>query len=168
MEYHDNAHKELLVAWLNDAYATEKALVPVMENHIKDFKDYPQAQMRLQQHLEETRRHADMIAGCIDHLGEDVSTMKSGWGSFLGSMKSVSTGMFQDELIKNCLSDYAAECFEIACYKSLISAAQLYGDQEVVQVCQEILQDEENMAQWLDQNIPMVTQEVMRMKVHTE
>lgn len=162
------AHKELLVTWLNDAYATEKALIPVLENHAKDARDYPEIQSRIQRHIDETRRHADIVQGCIEHLGEDVSRVKGGWGTLLGSLKSISTGMFQDELIKNALSDYAAECFEIACYKSLIAAARHYGDNEVAQACEEILHEEEAMAQWLEDYLPQITEDVMHQKTRAK
>jgi ferritin-like metal-binding protein YciE len=33
--------KETLIAWLNDAYAMEQALIPVLENHAEDAKDFP-------------------------------------------------------------------------------------------------------------------------------
>ena len=48
--------------------------------------------------------------------------------------------------------------FEIASYKSLIAAAESAGETEVARVCQEILQDEEEMAAWLDERVPEVTQ----------
>lgn len=165
MEYHDENHKEMLVAWLNDAYAMEKALIPVLENHAKDFKEYPQAQARLQQHADQTRRHADLIEDCVELLGESVSNVKSGLGTLLGAAKSISTGWAKDELIKNALSDYGAECFEIACYKSLIEGARLYGNQAIVQACEDILREEQEMAEWLEQQIPAVTEEVMRQKI---
>lgn len=161
----NETNKDMLVSWLNDAYSMEQALIPVLENHAKDFRDYPDTQRRISQHVEETRRHAELVKRCVEHLGESVSSVKSGFGTLLGQMKSVSTGMFDDELIKNCLSDYAAEHFEIACYKSLIDAAELYGDQEIAQTCQQILHDEEEMARFLDTCIGTVTREVIRLKV---
>ena len=86
-------------------------------------------------------------------------------GSPIGNMQSVMTGAFQDELVKNCLSDSAAENFEIASYKALIAAAQEIGDQETVLACQENLREDEAMAQWLDQHLPIVVQETVRQKV---
>src|SRR5947209_6302729 len=49
--------KELLIHWLNDAYGMENALVQILEHQTKDAKDYPQVQMKLQQHLDQTHRH---------------------------------------------------------------------------------------------------------------
>lgn len=168
MEYHDEAHKELLVAWLNDAYAMEKALIPVLENHAKDLKEYPDVQAKIQQHIEQTRRHADLVENCVEHLGESVSSVKSGFGSLLGQLKSISTGWAKDELIKNALADCGAEYFEVACYTSLIEAARLYGDEEVAQTCREIQEEDREMAQWLEENIPTITEVVMRQKASSK
>ena len=60
-------NNELLVAWLNDAYAMEQALVPVLENHAKDAKDDPTARARIELHAEQTRRHAELVKGRMHH-----------------------------------------------------------------------------------------------------
>ena len=153
--------KEQLIAWLNDAYSTEKALIPVLENHAKDAKDYPEIQQRDLQHAEETRRQAELVEGCIKQLGGTVSNVKSAIGTVTGTIQSVATGPFRDELIKNCLSDYAAEHFEIASYKALIAAAEHIGENGIVPTLREILREEEEMARWLDERLPMVTREVL-------
>lgn len=158
------AHKDLLIAWLNDAYAMENALVPILENHAQDAKNHPQMQARIQAHAEETRQHADMVKRCVERLGSSTSAIKTGLGNLFGAIQSISTGGAEDELVKNGLLDFGTENFEIACYKALIVAAQDYGDQEIARVCQDILNDEIAMARWLDQNLPMVVQETFRQK----
>jgi ferritin-like metal-binding protein YciE len=157
----EHGHKTL-TAWLQDAYAMEEALVPVLENHAKDAKAIPQMQARIQQHAEETRRHAELVRGCLEQLGEKPSGTKNLLGSLFGGTQSISTGMFEDELIKNALADYASEHFEIASYKALIAAAEQTGHPEVATVCRQILQDEERMAQWLDQQMPVAVQGAMQ------
>ncbi len=154
-------HKDLYLSWLNDAYSMERSLEQVLEHRIKDAKDHPHIQQRDQQHLEETRRHAELIKDCIERNGGDVSSLKSGMSQIMGKFQALSTGMAKDELIKNCLADYAAEHFEIASYTSLIAAAEQLGDQETARICREILRDEENMANWLKQQIPSVTGEML-------
>jgi len=153
---------DLLIAWLNDAYAMEKALIPILENHAKDAQNYPQIQSRIEQHVEETRRHADMVEECVERLGSSTSAVKTGLGSLFGALQSVSTGMAQDELIKNGLADFAAENFEIASYKALIAAAQAFGYQDIAQVCQQILRDEQEMASWLFEQLPVLVHETLR------
>jgi ferritin-like metal-binding protein YciE len=53
--------KDLLIAWLNDAQEMENALIQILEHQIKDVKDYPQVQAKLEQHLEQTYWHAQMV-----------------------------------------------------------------------------------------------------------
>jgi ferritin-like metal-binding protein YciE len=155
---------ETLIGWLNDAHAMEQSITKVLENHAKDAKDHPQIQARIQQHLEETRRHAELVKGCVERLGGSTSAVKSGMATVMGTVQGMSTGLARDELVKNALQDYSTEYFEMACYKALIAAAQDVGDQETVSVCQQIIRDEEAMANWLDKQLPTVVQETLRMQ----
>ena len=158
------AHEKLLMAWLKDAYSMEKGLIPVLENHAKDAKDFPQIQSRIQQHVEETRTHADRLKNAIESQGESVSAVKAAVGGVIGAVQSVATGPFKDELVKNALSDFAAENFEVASYKALIAAAQQVGAAEVVRVCEQNQREDEAMARWLDQNLPTAVRETVRQK----
>ena len=135
----------------------EQTQIQVLENHAKDAKDVPWVRERDEQHLAETKRHAERVRECLDLLGAKPSAMKSAMGNITGMVQGASSGMFKDELVKNFLSDYAAEHFEIACYTSLIAAAEEVGQPQVASICREILRDEEAMAQWLEDNIPEVT-----------
>ena len=158
------ANKELIVAWLNDAHAMEQGIAQVLERHAAEAADQPTMHARLQQHLEETRRHAEMVKSCLERLGEQPSTVKTGMASVMGAVQGMSTKMAQDTLIKNALHDYGTEHFEIACYTSLIAAAQDLGDQEMMQVCQQILAEDQAMADFLFQQIPPVTVQMLQME----
>lgn len=159
------AQKDLVVAWLNDAYSMEQSISQVLENHAKDAKEMPQMQATMQQHLEATNRHAEMVKGMLDHLGEKPSTTKSTMSTVMGKVQGMSTGMAKDELIKNALSDYSTEYMEIASYTSLAQAGRLMGDDYIVQTCETILQDERAMAQWLEQQIPVLTGMMLQQEV---
>jgi ferritin-like metal-binding protein YciE len=156
--------RETLIGWLNDAYAMEKGLVQVLENHADDVKDRPEMYRKIAQHLEQTRMHAERVRECVERLGGSVSTVKTAMGAVSGFFQGRSTGASPDELVKNALSDYAAEHFEIASYKALITAARLLGENQVVQVCETILRDEQDMANWLEQNLPNVVQEYLNVQ----
>jgi len=158
------AHQDTVIAWLNDAHALELNLAQVLEHRVQDTKDHPQMQAKVQQHLEQTRRHAELLKGCIERLGGSTSAVKSTMGKVGGFFQGISTGMAKDEMVKNALADYASEQFEIASYTSLIAAAQAIGDQQTASVCQQILRDEQEMASWLQQQIPMITQEFLGMQ----
>jgi ferritin-like metal-binding protein YciE len=152
---------ETLLSWLNDAYSMEKSLVQVLENHADDVKDHPEAYRKITEHLEKTKLHADRVEQCIARLGGSTSSLKSAVGSVMGFFQGRSTGVAPDELVKNGLSDYAAEHFEIACYRALIVAARALGHTEVVQICEDILRDEEDMARWLEKQLPLMVQEYL-------
>jgi ferritin-like metal-binding protein YciE len=156
------AHNEMYIAWLNDAYATEQALIKVLENHVKDAEGHPQLHMKIQQHLEQTRQHGELVKSCIERLGGSTSGVKSGLASVMGMMQGISTGAAKDELVKDGLQDFAAENFEIASYQGLISAAQFLGDTETARICQQILAQEQAMASFLQQQLPMAVQEVLQ------
>lgn len=147
--------KEQFIAWLNDAYSTELALMPVLKNHAKDAEEYPEIRDRDLQHLEETQRQADRLKEMIVNLGGKVSTSKSLIGSMFGMGQSISTEFFQDEITKNFLSDYAAEHFEIASYKALIATAEQIGEHQCIPVLRDILREEEAMARWIEERLPL-------------
>ena len=158
------AHEEIYVAWLNDAYGMENALVQVLQNHAKDAQDHPQMQAKIQEHLDKTRQHAELVKGCIERRGGSTSAVKTGMANLVGVMQGLSTGMAEDELVKNGIADYAAENFEIASYRALLTAAQVLGDEQTAQACQQILADEQDMANWLAQHLPEAVEEIIRKK----
>ena len=158
------AHEEFVIKWLNDAYSMEKALIQVLENHAKDAERHPQVQSRIQEHIETTRRHTDRVQECIQRLGGDTSTLKAGMANISGTLQGMSTGTAEDELVKNAISDYAVEQFEVASYRALIAAAEELGDEETVRACQENLREDEEMAQWLEGQLPTVARGFMQSK----
>ncbi len=155
------AQNDLYISWLHDAYGMEINLTHVLEHRVDDAKNYPTIQMRVQQHLEQTRQHAEMVKSVIERLGENTSAIKTGIANISGTLQAVSTGPTKDEMVKNCLADFASESFKIACYTSLIVAAQGLGDTSAVQTFQRILQDERDMASFYLSVIPDVTSDVL-------
>lgn len=158
--------QEQLVNWLNSAHSMETSMAKVLENHAKDAREHPEMHQRLNQHLEETRRQADRVKECLELLGKKPSAMKSAMGNLMGTLQGASTGMFRDEMVKNVLSDYSAEHFEIACYNSLIEAAESLGQPEIARKCRETLAEEEAMAHWLQGQVPEATRVTLQQAAH--
>jgi ferritin-like metal-binding protein YciE len=149
--------KDLLISWLNDAYAMEQTLLPVLQNHAKDAEEaMPEAAAHIRRHIDETRTHAERIEQCLRQLGTTPSTVKSAMGSMMGTAQSVMTGMFSDEMIKNALGDYGSEQFEVASYTALVAAAEELGETEIARLCEENLREDQLMASWFEQQIPTV------------
>lgn len=157
---------EQLTTWLNNAYAMEMSLEKVLENHAKDARDHPQMRDRIEEHIIETRSQAERVADCLKRLGTKPSPIKATIGNLMGMVQGASTGMFHDELVKNVLMDYAAEHFEIACYRSLVAAAEAAEQPEIAETCSEILEEEEAMAAWLGEQIDDVTRMVLTQQTH--
>jgi ferritin-like metal-binding protein YciE len=153
--------QDTLISWLNDAYAMEKSLVQVLENHANDAKDFPDIRAKDLEHMQVTQRHADTLRQCIESLGGNVSTIKAAMGTASGYFQGISTGLAPDELVKNVLSGYAAEHFEIICYKALIEAARIAGHDALIPTFERHIRDEEEMINWLDQNLSRAVENYM-------
>ncbi len=154
--------RQLLISWVKDAYAMERAQVSVLENHARDAERFPEIRARDERHAEETRRHAQLLQDCLAKWGEQPSAMKSMLGGMMGAMNAVATAPFQDELVKNFVTDYAAESLEIASYRALIVAARELGEENAARTCEQILRDEESMLRWIEQHMPTAVRETLR------
>ncbi len=149
--------RQELISWLNNALGMEMGLVQVLEHHARDARTLPRLQERLQAHVQESRDQARRIQRALALAGGQASTSKTWLGDILGRVNAISTAMYSDELVKNALMDFAAEHFEIACYTSLIVAAEEVGLTEVAALCRQNLLEEQAMAHWLHSFIPEVT-----------
>jgi ferritin-like metal-binding protein YciE len=145
------------ISWLQDALVMEQTLVGVLEQRIEASGDFPEVQQMDRLHLTETKEHVTRIEQCLERLGSGPSTSKSMMSSLMAAMEKPAKALMKDEVIKNCLQDYGAECFEVACYTSLIAAATTLGDQETVTACQQNLQQDQAMAERILAGIPSVT-----------
>ncbi len=146
--------KDQLIAWLNDAYAMEQGLEETLERHADDAKDDPKVYDRITRHVEETRDQARIVQECVEALGGKISKTKSMLASATGAVQGMMNRPAGDTMVKNALADYAAECYEIACYKALIQAATEIGEDAVVQRLAGILRQEQDMAKFLEQQLP--------------
>ena len=160
--------RDTLSTWLKDAYAMEQGIVEILERQIDQFEGMPDAQSMVRQHLELTKNQAEHVRECVERLGDDVSRVKSGMANVLGAVQVMSTAMANDKIVKNVMGNYAIEHFEIASYTILITAAREMGHEDVAMVCQGILQEEQEMADWLEQQLPMVTRQHLSQTVYDE
>jgi ferritin-like metal-binding protein YciE len=150
------AHPQL-AAWLDDAYSMEQGLIPILQNHATDLDaQIPGAAARIREHISETQQHADRVKRCLQILNESPSQVKSTLSALVGAVEGRATSAFRDVLVKNTLMDIGAERFEIACYQALIAAARQLGYPEIVSLCEQNLRDEERMADWLEQQLPLL------------
>ena len=150
--------KEEVIDWLRDAYAMERGLEVVLKK-AANRELYPNViRFATGKHLEETRQHADRLATLLQSLGSNTSSIKTGAGMMANAVAGFGTMMTRDELIKDLLVSYAAEHFEIACYRALIAAARMAGLPNVAEACEGIIADEERMAATITQALPRIVE----------
>jgi ferritin-like metal-binding protein YciE len=152
-----NPDHDTFITWLRDAYAFEKKLVTELKAHAGEAADHPEIQTKIQQHIGQTERHAQIVQGILESLGSDISTIKTLVGQAAGAAMGMSTSLVGDTMVKNALAEFTMEHTEIASYVSLIAAAQHLGLTQHVEPLRQILRDEEAMADWLRNQIPVVT-----------
>ncbi len=90
-------------------------------------------------------------------MGENNSTLKDTALSITGSLAAMGHAIAGDEILKNSFANFAFENFEIAAYKSLITVGSRGGFSAAVEALTKSLDEEVDMARWLDENLEKVT-----------
>jgi ferritin-like metal-binding protein YciE len=155
--------RETLVDWLRDAHGMEKQAIDMMEAHSGRLEHYPELKAQIDRHIAETRGQVQRLEDCLGRLGADTSAVKTGLARASGMMQSLLGSAASDEVVKNAIGEASFERFEIANYRVLIAAAEACGEMEVKRLCEESLREEEAMASWLDQQLPIVTKRYLGM-----
>jgi ferritin-like metal-binding protein YciE len=149
--------RETLAAWLRDAHAMEHQAMEILEKQVGRLEHYPELRGKVREHLEQSHRQAERVERCLERLGTETSSIKTGLGKMTGTAQQLSGLFASDEVMKGSIADYAFEHYEIACYRVLIAAATEADAPEVAQLCEQNLREEEAMAEWLAQRLPELT-----------
>lgn len=154
--------RQQMVSWLSNAHAMEMQAIQILENQARRIESYVELQTRILEHLEETRSQLEKVERCIERYGSTPSRLKDAGAMFIANMQALGGAFMPDEVVKGSIMSYVFEHLEIACYRSLIGAAEELGDAETAGICTEILRQEEAMAGWLEQRLPDLTREYLR------
>jgi ferritin-like metal-binding protein YciE len=146
--------KDTYLAWLADAHAMELGLVKTLQKQARDTETKPEINSKIEEHLEKTREHAEKVEGCLRRNGGDPSTGKDVLSKMSAAIGGVTSSMTDDALVKNMHASYAAEHFEIGAYTLIAAAARELDDMETANICEDIIADEEDMANWLLDALP--------------
>jgi ferritin-like metal-binding protein YciE len=168
--------EQKIVQYLNEAHATEQALVTVLQAQIAMS---PRGSFRngLETHLRETRDHASRVQRRIDELGYASNLLQAGMGlvqSVVGHALALGKtpidlvrGSGGDEkVLKNAKDACATEALEIATYTAIERLASAVGDQETEALAKSIRADEQKMLDRLLEEIPSLTEAVVRSEIH--
>lgn len=150
-----------LMQWLRDAHAAEEQAETMLSGMARRIEHYPELKSRIEQHIDETRSQAQRVRQCIERRGGDTSTAKDAGGKLMGVGQAISGLFAGDEVLKGSIASYAFEAMEIASYRILADTAREAGDDETAEVCEGILREEKDMAEWLEKNLPTVTHQFL-------
>jgi len=159
-----------IVQYLNEAHATETALVSVLRSQIAVT---PRGSYRtaLERHLDETREHARRIQQRVGELRQGANPLQALIGlaeTIVGQTIALSKTPFdllrgtsgEEKVLKNAKDACASEALEIATYTALERLADHAGDQQTARLAASIRADEERMLQRVLREIPKLAEAV--------
>lgn len=157
--------------YLNEARATEDALVRVLQSQIAVT---PRGSYRsaLESHLDETRGHSARIGERLQALGQGTNPLMSllgFWESAIGQTVAISKAPFdllrgtsgEEKLLKNAKDTCATEALEIATYTAIERLARAVDDEETASLAESIRADEEKMLQRVMREVPRLAAAVV-------
>lgn len=160
--------RDILINWLNNAYAIEMTQVKTLEAHADDAAELPEYESQLREHIEETREQAERVHNAIESLGGDVSTMKDISGQVMGYFQGIAAEPFGDKLVKNAVAEHAAEHLEMATYQAIAVAATACQEDEVAEMAQEIMEQEKMTGEKLESTLEMVVNHYLEKTLNKE
>jgi ferritin-like metal-binding protein YciE len=154
----------VFITGLKNAHAMETQALSIMRPQLDRIENYPEVAQRLQQHIAETEGQLERLEQILDAHDEDKSGLKDMAMSMAGGMGAIGHAMAGDEILKNAMANYAFEHYEIAAYRALITVAKAGGGSSALPMLQQNLDEEQAMAQWLDQNLDAVTMKYLSLR----
>ena len=167
--------EQKVVQYLNEAHATEQALVRVLQSQIAMT---PRGAYRtaLETHLRETRDHAERVASRLEALGEAKNPLAVAVGAFetvVGQALAIGKTPLdllrgsggEEKVLKNAKDACATEALEIATYTALERLARSVDDTQTADLAASIRADEDKMLQRILREIPKLTEAVVRADV---
>ena len=122
-------------------------------------------QSMIQAHIDDTQQQIQNLEQVFDQMGQQPQRQTSQAAQGLVTDGQTSLQEAQSEVIADTLiagAQAKVEHFEIACYQGLVTGAQQMGQQEVVNLLNENLQQEQNTAQMIEQSVPQLLQKAMQ------
>lgn len=169
--------KTLMLQYLDEAHATETALVTNLKAHIAMTSDGAYKTL-LERHLTETEEQVENLARRRAELGEDggrgvvsagAGLVRDAIGQALvltkGPLDAVRAGTSQAErMLKNAKDECATEALEIATYDHLEAAAEAVGDTETAKLARAHRSTEEKTLRALRREIPKLARAAMEQR----
>jgi ferritin-like metal-binding protein YciE len=150
-----------LVKHIDEAHALEQSVLRMLDGMIQTTDDL-EILDRLEQHKLETREHATTMRRRLEHHGAEPSVVRQAAGMLEALMKMPLDLVRGEKAGRNARDGYATEHLEIASYQLLRRVAERAGDEETAVACQEIIEQERAMAQFLEDNWDRFAEQSLR------
>ena len=171
--------RALVIQILQEAHATEQALVTNLRAHIAMT---PRGSYResLERHLAETQQHERAVARRIREVGRDRGVLSAVYGavtSVVGQALVLTKGPLDllrggpdgdEKLLKNARDEVVTEALEIATYDALEALAQAIGDDATARLAARHRGQEERMLEQLRNHIPKLANAVVQARATGE
>ena len=159
-----NTSEEKILQYLNEAQATELALVRVLQSQIA-MTPHGSYRDGLERHLDETREHAQRVGARLGELGHRGDPFTAAIGVFetaIGQTLALAKTPLdllrgsggEEKVLKNAKDACATEALEIAADTALERLARVLGDTETVGLAASIRADEEQMLAHITRDCP--------------
>jgi ferritin-like metal-binding protein YciE len=140
-----------LIKHLDEAHAMEQGVLRMLDGMISTT-DNPEILQELEHHKIETEGHAQRIKARLEAHGAAPSAVRQLSG-IVGALAKLPLDMVRGEKAgRNARDGFATEHMEIASYELLKRVAQRAGDDETVTACDEIIAQEQAMADTIAAN----------------
>ena len=167
--------KEKIIQYLEEAHSQETMLVQTLAAHIQIAEPGPY-RSGLEAHLRETQVHAQRVQQRLRELGAHKNVLAVGFGfaqnvltNTLAMAKApvdmIRGGDRKEKMLKNARDEMMTEILEIGTYTALERMARNVGDETTAELAADIREDEERMLENLRNEIPNLTDAVVRSQV---
>jgi ferritin-like metal-binding protein YciE len=152
-----NSLQEKFIHELGDIYDAEHQFLKGQEEMLRSATDSRLQQM-IQQHIEQTRQQISNLEQVYNALGQKPErVMCDGAKGIVSEGQKILKETSGAPELRDCAIVGAAskvEHYEISTYRGLIQGAQLMGQQRIVSLLLQNLQQEENTAKLVEQSTP--------------
>jgi len=159
-----DAVRHTFVVGLRNAHAMEHQALSLMDRQIEHLAHYVEVETRLRSHRGETELQIERLRSILQGLGEGPSTLKDLTLELGANLQALAHMMAPDEIIKNCLANYAFENFEAASYRALLVMADAGGFTDAIPLLEQSLREEEAMVAFVEQTLPQVVRRYLALR----
>ncbi len=141
--------RDLLASEARNLHAIQKNAKAMMERVIDRLDDYPEAKIRLREHLVDKDNEMQRLEAILGSIGQDASSLKDGAMEAMGGLTGMMTAGLEDDILKTSMATYGLAQYEICAYEGMIALAQKAAVPSATPLLKSCLEDERAMADWL-------------------